>query len=76
MFGDWTKSTDWMRNSQEFKANPIGVFVNPEQIAADLRYAADVHALSARISAAAAATPSRACSKTPVMLKKPWIRPS
>jgi catechol-2,3-dioxygenase len=34
-FGDWTKSTEWMRNSEEFKANPIGVFVDPEQIAAD-----------------------------------------
>ena len=34
-FGDWTKSKDWMRHSQEFKANPIGVFVDPERIAAD-----------------------------------------
>jgi hypothetical protein len=24
-----------MRNSEEFKANPIGVFVDPEQVAAD-----------------------------------------
>ena len=34
-FGDWAKSKDWMRNSDEFKANPIGVFVDPELIAAD-----------------------------------------
>jgi len=34
-FGDWTKSTNWMRNSDEFKANPIGVFVDPDRIAAD-----------------------------------------
>ncbi|MBV8946455.1 MAG: VOC family protein [Solirubrobacterales bacterium] len=34
-FGDWTKSKDWMRSSDEFKANPIGVFVDPERIAAD-----------------------------------------
>jgi catechol 2,3-dioxygenase len=34
-FGDWAKSKDWMRNSQEFEANPIGVFVDPEQVAAD-----------------------------------------
>lgn len=34
-FGDWAKSKDWMRNSQEFKANPIGVFVDPDLIAAD-----------------------------------------
>jgi len=34
-FGDWKESTDWMRNSEEFKANPIGVFVDPDLIAAD-----------------------------------------
>jgi catechol 2,3-dioxygenase len=34
-FGDWSRSKDWMRNSPEFKANPIGVFVDPERIAAD-----------------------------------------
>jgi catechol 2,3-dioxygenase len=34
-FGDWRKSTEWMRTSEEFKANPIGTFVDPEQIAAD-----------------------------------------
>jgi catechol 2,3-dioxygenase len=34
-FGDWTRSKDWMRNSEEFKANPIGVFVDPDRIAAD-----------------------------------------
>ena len=34
-FGDWARSKDWMRNSEEFKANPIGVFVDPDRIAAD-----------------------------------------
>jgi catechol-2,3-dioxygenase len=34
-FGDWKKSTEWMRTSDQFKANPIGQFVNPEQVAAD-----------------------------------------
>ena len=34
-FGDWKKSTEWMRTSEEFKANPIGQFVDPEQVAAD-----------------------------------------
>ena len=34
-FGDWARSTNWMRNSEEFKANPIGVFVDPDEIAAD-----------------------------------------
>jgi catechol 2,3-dioxygenase len=34
-FGDWKKSTEWMRTSDDFKANPIGVFVDPELVAAD-----------------------------------------
>jgi catechol 2,3-dioxygenase len=34
-FGDWQKSTAWMRTSDEFKANPIGQFVDPVQVAAD-----------------------------------------
>jgi catechol-2,3-dioxygenase len=34
-FGDWAMSKEWMQGSTEFKANPIGVFVDPERIAAD-----------------------------------------
>jgi catechol-2,3-dioxygenase len=34
-FGDWAKSTEWMRTSPEFKANPIGQFVDPDQVAED-----------------------------------------
>ena len=34
-FGDWRKSTEWMRTSEEFKANPIGQFLDPEQVIAD-----------------------------------------
>jgi catechol 2,3-dioxygenase len=34
-FGDWQRSKEWMHSSEEFKANPIGQFVDPEQIAAD-----------------------------------------
>ena len=34
-FGDWSESKDWMRKSEQFAANPIGMFVEPEQIAAD-----------------------------------------
>jgi 2-polyprenyl-6-methoxyphenol hydroxylase-like FAD-dependent oxidoreductase/catechol 2,3-dioxygenase-like lactoylglutathione lyase family enzyme len=34
-FGDWERSKEWMRSSEEFRANPIGVFVDPERIAAD-----------------------------------------
>jgi 2-polyprenyl-6-methoxyphenol hydroxylase-like FAD-dependent oxidoreductase/catechol 2,3-dioxygenase-like lactoylglutathione lyase family enzyme len=34
-FGAWEKSKDWMRTSEEFKANPIGSFVDPGRVAAD-----------------------------------------
>jgi catechol-2,3-dioxygenase len=34
-FGDWAKSKDWMQTSEEFAANPIGQFVDPDRVAAD-----------------------------------------
>ena len=34
-FGSWERSKEWMRTSEEFKANPIGQFVDPERVAAD-----------------------------------------
>jgi catechol-2,3-dioxygenase len=34
-FGDWRKSKEWMNTSEEFKANPIGQFVDPEKVSAD-----------------------------------------
>lgn len=34
-FGDWEKSKEWMQTSEEFKANPIGQFVDPDRVAAD-----------------------------------------
>jgi catechol 2,3-dioxygenase len=46
-FGDWAKSTEWMRTSPEFKANPIGQFLDPEQVIADHQAAmshAEIHA--------------------------------
>jgi len=33
-FGDWAQSKQWMQSSPDFAANPIGVFVDPAQIAA------------------------------------------
>jgi catechol-2,3-dioxygenase len=46
-FGDWSESKEWMRKAEQFAANPIGVFVDPEQVAADhasgLTFA-DIHA--------------------------------
>jgi catechol 2,3-dioxygenase len=35
VFGDWARSKEWMKTSDEFKANPIGQFVDPEAVAAD-----------------------------------------
>ena len=32
-FGDWAASREWMHTSEEFHANPIGQFVDPEQVA-------------------------------------------
>ncbi len=34
-FGDWSKSKEWMQTSDEFKANPIGQFVDPDRVADD-----------------------------------------
>ena len=33
VFGDWQASKQWMKTSPDFKANPIGVFVDPAKIA-------------------------------------------
>lgn len=45
-FGAWAASTEWMRTSPEFEANPIGVNVDPEQLLApwqSLGDAAELH---------------------------------
>ena len=34
VFGDWKKSKAWMRASPQFKANPIGTFVDPSAMVA------------------------------------------
>ena len=34
-FGDWKRSTEWMRTSAEFKANSIGAAVDPDAVASD-----------------------------------------
>ena len=31
-FGDWARSTEWMRTSQDFIKNPIGVPVDPQKM--------------------------------------------
>lgn len=40
-FGDWTQSTDFMRNAPQFAADPIGVSVDPEKMVAAWRGGAD-----------------------------------
>lgn len=34
VFGDWAKSTAWMRGALEFHENPLGVFFDPELLQA------------------------------------------
>lgn len=31
-FGNWEMSTEWMRTSSDFRANPIGTFFDPERV--------------------------------------------
>ncbi|SEQ59973.1 VOC family protein [Thalassovita taeanensis] len=40
-FDDWNKSSDFVRNSAEFKANPIGMPVDPAKMLADRRAGID-----------------------------------
>jgi hypothetical protein len=39
--GDWAASAEWMRTAPEFVADPIGRFIDPEQIAEARRAGAD-----------------------------------
>jgi len=41
VFGDWAKSSEWMRDSEQFKEDPLGKFVDPEQVAADRAQGSD-----------------------------------
>jgi catechol 2,3-dioxygenase len=31
-YGDWKRSSEWMRSSPDFAANPIGTFFDPERV--------------------------------------------
>jgi catechol-2,3-dioxygenase len=35
VFGDWSKSKEWMQTSIDFRNDPLGKFVDPEKVAAD-----------------------------------------
>ncbi len=47
-FEDWKASSEWMRTAPEFKANPIGVNTDPEQLHAAWRAGADTAELHRR----------------------------
>ncbi|HXW50104.1 MAG TPA: VOC family protein [Xanthobacteraceae bacterium] len=45
VFGDWAKSSDFMRTSPDFAANPIGTFFDPARVYAALKSGADLKTL-------------------------------
>lgn len=47
-FGDWQASSEWMRTAPEFKANPIGVQIDPDKLLAAWRAGADAGELHRR----------------------------
>ena len=47
-FGDWRSSSEWMRTAPEFKANPIGVQIDPAKLVAAWRGGADAGELHRR----------------------------
>ena len=59
-FGNWQKSTERMRTSEEFMANPIGVFVDPDRIAADRAAGMSFSEIHAKAMAGATRRSSRA----------------
>ncbi len=48
-FGDWYRSSEWMRTHPDFAANPIGVFFDPDRVSAAYRAGLDVAKLQAAI---------------------------
>jgi catechol 2,3-dioxygenase len=50
-FSDWQLSSEWMRTSPVFAANPIGVFFDPEKVYASFKSGTDAKTLMAAIRA-------------------------
>jgi catechol-2,3-dioxygenase len=46
-YGDWNKSSEWMRSSPDFRSNPIGTFFDPERVYRAHKDGADFEALHA-----------------------------
>ncbi|HLH66981.1 MAG TPA: VOC family protein [Solirubrobacteraceae bacterium] len=47
-FGDWQRSSEWMRTAPEFQANPIGVNTDPQKLLEAWRGGADAAELHRR----------------------------
>jgi catechol 2,3-dioxygenase len=58
VFGDWAKSSKWMRTSAEFRANPIGAFVDPATIAEAAAAGEGFHSIHDRAMAGKLAPPA------------------
>ncbi|TML99565.1 MAG: extradiol dioxygenase [Actinobacteria bacterium] len=50
-FGDWSKSSAWMRDSLEFQEDPLGKFVDPDRVAAAFADGVSFDAIHARAMA-------------------------
>jgi catechol 2,3-dioxygenase len=50
-FGDWAKSTEFMRTSADFAANPIGTFFDPARVYEKMKSGADFKTLQKAIRA-------------------------
>lgn len=58
VFGDWAESSEWMRTSEAFHANPIGVFVDPARVAEAAAAGASFGEIHERAMAAEFAPPA------------------
>ena len=45
IFGDWAKSSEFMRTSADFAANPIGTFFDPARVYDEMKAGAEFKAL-------------------------------
>ena len=53
IFGDWAKSSDFMRTSADFAANPIGTFFDPARVYDEMKAGAEFKTLQKAIRAGA-----------------------
>ena len=53
IFGDWAKSSEFMRTSADFAANPIGTFFDPARVHDEMKAGAEFKALQKAIRAGA-----------------------